>query len=65
MGCCDSRINEKSETSNKIDNNKRIPCTDSTRIINYKQYNQNKINKLKEKKGENQPQENAEVPKAE
>ena len=38
--------------SNKIDNNKRIPCTDSTRIINYKQYNQNKINKLKEKKGE-------------
>ncbi len=38
--------------SNKIDNKKRIPCTDSTRIINYKQYNQNKINKLKEKKGE-------------
>ena len=37
---------------NKIDNKNRIPCTDSTRIINYKQYNQDKINKLKEKKVE-------------
>ena len=35
--------------SNKIDDKKRIPCTDNERIINYKQYNQNKINKLKEK----------------
>ena len=38
--------------SNKFDDKKRIPCTNSERIINYKKYYENKIMKLKEKQNE-------------